>query len=147
MVMTLKTTLTIAGAALALAAPAAATAKPSADTVPSASKQCRTERSGMGAELFTTTYGTGKSGANAFGRCVSHRRAETRDAKQAAHTNAAKQCKAAKSEDAAAFAQAYGSGHNAYGKCVSQTARQKAAATVAKQVRHEVEEAKADDES
>jgi hypothetical protein len=143
--MNLRLSLSIAGATVALAAPAVATATPSTTTVPSAAKQCKTERTEMGRETFAATYGTNAGRSNAFGMCVSHRRAETREAKRAAHTNAAKQCQAAKTADADAFATAWGKGRNAFGTCVSQTARQKAAATVAKQVRAEVKEAKAKD--
>ncbi len=37
--------------------------------------------------------------------------------------NAAKQCKTARQDDPDAFAAAWGSGKNAYGKCVSATAK------------------------
>ena len=37
--------------------------------------------------------------------------------------NAAKECKAARKDDPVAFAEAWGEGKNAYGKCVSATAR------------------------
>ena len=37
--------------------------------------------------------------------------------------NAAKECKAAKADDPVAFAEAWGEGKNAYGKCVSATAK------------------------
>ncbi len=71
---------------------------------------------------------------NAFGKCVS----ETAKAKQAAadqedeaqeddKTNAAKTCKAAKAADADQFGEDYGTKRNAFGKCVSKTARQLAA--------------------
>ena len=66
------TTLSLIGA-LALSTTAFADdSAPSPDpTTPSASKQCRTERSGMGLALFRMTYGTNKSKRNAFGKCVS----------------------------------------------------------------------------
>ena len=47
------------------------------------------------------------------------------DAKDKAKVNAAKSCRAEQEADAAAFATAYGTGKNAFGKCVSKTAREK----------------------
>ena len=62
------TTLTLLGA-LALSTTAFADA--SSPSVPSASQQCRTERSAMGIEVFRETYGTNHNKRNAFGKCVS----------------------------------------------------------------------------
>ncbi len=66
------TTLSLIGA-LALSTTAFADdSTPSPDpTTPSASKQCRSERSAMGLKLFRMTYGTNKTRRNAFGKCVS----------------------------------------------------------------------------
>ena len=68
--------------------------------------------------------------SNAYGKCVSFyaKQANSEAAKQekAAKTNAAKQCKAERAADPAAFSTKYGSGKNAknaYGKCVSQKAK------------------------
>jgi hypothetical protein len=71
---------------------------------------------------------------NAFGKCVS----EKAKAKQAAadqedeaqeddKTNAAKTCKAAKAADAEQFGEDWGTKRNAFGKCVSATAKKLAA--------------------
>jgi hypothetical protein len=136
------TVLTVAGAMAALAAPAAAK-KPDATAkvkVPSAQSQCRTEKDGMGASTFAMTYGTNASHKNAFGKCVSKRNAATREARKAAKgdagktaktvkaqvkadVNAAKTCKAARQEDETAFSEQWGGKRNAFGKCVSATAR------------------------
>jgi hypothetical protein len=66
------TTLSLIGAlALSTTAFADDSTPSPASTTPSASKQCRTERSVMGVELFRQTYGTNKTKHNAFGKCVS----------------------------------------------------------------------------
>ena len=65
------TTLTLMGV-LAVSVPALADDSSTAPaTTPSASQQCRTERTGMGTDLFRQTYGTNKNKRNAFGKCVS----------------------------------------------------------------------------
>ena len=138
------TMLTVAGAMAAIAAPAAAK-KPDTTPkvkVPSAQSQCRTEKDGMGTSAFRALYGTNGSHKNAFGKCVSKRNAATRAARKAAKgdttktaktvkaevkadVNAAKTCKAARQDDADAFAGQWGSKRNAFGKCVSATAHGK----------------------
>jgi hypothetical protein len=74
----------------------------------------------------------------AYGKCVSAKakakkaEADKQDkAKLKDRVNAAKKCKAAKQDDPNAFAQMYGTHRNAFGKCVSQTAKQRAAARTA----------------
>src|SRR5215217_2070768 len=138
-------TLTLTGV-LALSVPAFAQDTPeSGTTTPSAQKQCRTERTAMGKEAFALLYGTNKNRKNAFGKCVSKRAAATEDAQQEARTNASKECKAEKLADPAAFAAKYGTGKtgaNAHGKCVSQKAKAKTAATVEEQVDADVNAAK-----
>ena len=140
-------TLSLIGA-LALSTTAFAdgsTSSPSAST-PSASKQCRTERSAMGIELFRQTYGTNKNKRNAFGKCVSKRTNATTDVVKAAKQNAAKDCAAERTADPAAFTLKYGTGKhgaNAHGKCVSQKAKSEAAKTVKDQVKADVNAAKA----
>ena len=57
------TTLSLIGA-LALSTTAFADGSTPEPTTPSASKQCRTERSAMGLELFRMTYGTNKNKHN-----------------------------------------------------------------------------------
>jgi hypothetical protein len=140
------TILTLAGT-LALAVPAVAdTATDPATTVPSAQKQCRTERTEMGRDAFAQLYGTNKNRRNAFGKCVSKRAKATDKAEAGAKLNAAQACKAEKAADPAAFTAKYGTGKkgaNAYGKCVSQQARAKTADTVAAQVEADVKAAKA----
>lgn len=106
---------------------ASATAKAAKAARVSAQKACTAEQS-ADAAAFTAKYGTGKKGANALGNCVSGKakatEAATVKAQVKAETNAAKTCKAAKKADTAAFATAWGSGRNAFGKCVSATAKQ-----------------------
>jgi hypothetical protein len=125
-------------AALALlAAPAAAGAKPTKTDRTNAAKECKAERGTTAAtkEAFRLKYGTNKTKSNAYGKCVSrHAKSEERQ-REAALKNAAKTCKAERAADPAAFAEKYGSNKNkknAYGKCVSQTAKAlKAAADAA----------------
>jgi len=76
---------------------------------------------------------------NAFGKCVSEKAkakkaaADKEDkAEEGDRVNAAKSCKAAK-KDSAKFAADYGSKKNAFGKCVSTTAKQLAAERKAEQ--------------
>ena len=141
------TTLALIGA-LALSSTAFADdSSPSpAPTTPSASKQCRTERSAMGIELFRQTYGTNKTKRNAFGKCVSKRTHATSEAAEEAKQNASKECTAEETADPAAFTAKYGTGKhgaNAHGKCVSQKAKSKAAKTVDAQVKADINAAKA----
>ena len=98
----------------------------------SAQRQCRAEQSDPnfaathGGKTFAEFYGTGKNGKNAFGRCVSSKAKAARDAQQAAVINAAKACKAERRADPEAFRKKYGTnqnGRNAFGRCVSITAR------------------------
>ena len=100
----------------------------------------------MGLELFRMTYGTNKTKHNAFGKCVSKRRHATTEATKAAKRNASKDCTAEETADPAAFTAKYGSGKhgaNAYGKCVSQKAKSKAAKSVDDEVQADVSAAKA----
>jgi hypothetical protein len=145
----MKKTLTFlaTAAALALAVPAFADDAPATApaTTPSASKQCKTERSALGREVFGLLYGTNKNRRNAFGKCVSKRAAATEEAAQEARTNASQECKTEEQADAAAFKAKYGTGNgaNAHGKCVSQKAKAKTAETVAAEVEADVDAAKA----
>lgn len=88
-------------------------------------------------KTFAQVYGSGR---NAYGKCVAAVARQNAAARRAALVNAAKTCRAWKT-DAAAFAAAmqgtanegktfgdvYGSGRNAYGKCVSAQAKAKSA--------------------
>jgi hypothetical protein len=109
-------------ALLALAVPAAALA---ADEAPSATDlakaACKSEKAQMGANTFKATYAAG-SVSGATKTCVAKRDGGTATALK----NAAKACKAERAADPAAFTTKYGTnknGKNAYGKCVSATAR------------------------
>ncbi len=117
-----------------------------APTTPSASKQCRTERSAMGLELFRMTYGTNKTKRNAFGKCVAKRSHATTEAAKEAKQNASKDCTAEETADPAAFTAKYGTGKhgaNAHGKCVSQKAKSETAKSVDDGVKADVNAAKA----
>jgi hypothetical protein len=141
------TTLSLIGAlALSTTAVADDSTPSPAPTTPSASKQCRTERSAMGIEIFRQTYSTNKSKRNAFGTCVSKRTHATTEAAKEAKQNASKECTAEETADPAAFTQKYGTGKhgaNAHGKCVSQKVKSKAAKAVDDQVEADVNAAKA----
>jgi hypothetical protein len=98
-----------------------------------AKQTCKELRASSGKANFRAMYGS-----NGYGRCVNKETrenvAEAQQAEETAHKNAAKQCKAerddenfAASHDGKTFAEFYGtnrSGKNAYGKCVSQNARE-----------------------
>ena len=99
----------------------------------------------MGAKTFAATYGTNKNGRNAFGKCVSHRTRQNQSDQANAQSNASKQCRAERQADPAAFKAKYGTnknGHNAFGKCVSATARQDADSQEAQQTQAESNAAK-----
>ena len=119
---------------VALALPAAALAHGHGSASHGKAKEtaaaaCRSERSGMGRDTFRATYGTNHSKRNAFGKCVAKMRHEPsgdRKAKAEADVNAAGQCRKERTADPAAFRDKYGTNHNkrnAFGKCVSKTAK------------------------
>jgi hypothetical protein len=105
-----------------------------------AAKECKAERDDAafadahGGKTFDQFYGSNKNGKNAYGKCVSTKAKAKKDEADAEdeqqqddRVNAAKTCKTAKHDDADAFSQPYGSRKNAFGKCVSKTAKQLAA--------------------
>jgi hypothetical protein len=64
----------------------------------------------------------------AFGECVSTEAKKNKaeaDAEDKEKVNAAKECRAEQKADADAFGTTYGTGKNAFGKCVSKKAREK----------------------
>jgi hypothetical protein len=108
-------------ALLALAVPAAAFADDTPSPTDVALAACTSEKAQMGTRTFKATYAASTAFA-ATTACVAKRDggAET------ALKNAAKACKAERAADPAAFTTKYGTnknGKNAYGKCVSATAR------------------------
>jgi hypothetical protein len=91
-----------------------------------ASKECAAERSADPA-AFKAKYGTNHNGANAFGKCVSSKakaeaRQETSDEVDD-DISAAKSCKSERAANPSAFVKKYGTRRNAFGKCVSHTAK------------------------
>ena len=97
-----------------------------ADAAKNAAQECRAEQEADPA-AFATTYGTGKNGKNAFGKCVSQKaKAELAD-EVTEFKNAAKECRAEQEADPAAFTETYGTNgnkKNAFGKCVSSKAQE-----------------------
>jgi hypothetical protein len=108
----------------------AAQAKAAQAAIGNAVQSCKAQRTSDPAG-FASKYGTnGKDGSkgsdrNALGRCVSAAVKEATTKTTNALTSAAKTCKAAMKADAAAFAAKYGKTHDAFGKCVAQTANTK----------------------
>ena len=91
----------------------------------SAAKECKAEEE-AGAAAFAAKYGTNKNGKNAYGKCVSSKSKEADEKRTDATVSAAKQCKAERKADPAAFKAKYGtnkSKSNAFGKCVSTKAK------------------------
>jgi ribosomal protein S17E len=89
-------------------------------------KQCKAERAADPA-AFAAKYGSNKNDKNALGKCVSQAQSELSADQRSAIENAAKQCKAERKADRAAFAAKYGTNknkRNAFGKCVSKTVRE-----------------------
>jgi hypothetical protein len=101
----------------------------------SASRDCREERQQNGAQQFRLDHGTNKNKSNAFGKCVSKKAKQKKaaldrsDRKQNAEfRNAAKACDAERAQSPAAFEANWGgpegtNRNDAFGKCVSATAR------------------------
>jgi len=99
-----------------------------------AAAECRDERA-EDADAFREAYGNNKNKMNAFGKCVRSKvNAEIRE-DVGEFKNAAKECRAERSEDADAFRETYGTnapkgpkakgaGRNAFGKCVSGKVRE-----------------------
>ncbi len=139
------TMISLTGALAFTAAAPALAEDPAPTTTPSASQQCKTQRTQMGKATFALTYGTNANRRNAFGKCVSKRSAKTEAAGEAAKTNASKQCKAEEAANPAAFRTKYGTGKkgaNAHGKCVSSKAKAEEAKEVKTEVSDEVNAAK-----
>jgi hypothetical protein len=97
--------------------------------VQNAAKTCTAEQSDAGfaathgGKTFDQTYGTngakGKGAdANAYGKCVSQHAQQSAQQDVQATVNAAKSCKALLKTDATTYHSKYGSGRNAFGKCV-----------------------------
>jgi hypothetical protein len=121
--MSKKLTTLAAVAALAVPAAAFAADEPSDQNKQNAQQYCRDLRAASGKDNFRSMFGGGK---NAFGKCVSQNAKKDQKQEKRAHTNAAKECKAERDQDAEAFAAKYGTGKNhknAFGRCVSQHAK------------------------
>lgn len=94
-----------------------------------AAKTCKTERGTTEASIaaFELKYGTNQNKKNAFGKCVSSIANDTVEAHQDATMNAAKKCKAERTQIGVdAFKTKYGTNTNkanAFGKCVSALAK------------------------
>jgi hypothetical protein len=103
-----------------------AKAKPvAAEESENAAQTCRAERDANPA-AFAQKYGTNKNKKNAFGKCVSTTAKAAMEESAEERANAAKTCKAERAANPAAFAQKYGTNKNkknAFGKCVSTTAK------------------------
>lgn len=113
----------VAGLALALVLPTVAGARPNPDNADrrAAKAECRDLRGGSEAtrEAFLTRFRN-------FGACVRRKSVEEAREERNARINAAKECKAEREADPVAFAE-YGTnpnGRNAFGKCVSEKARE-----------------------
>lgn len=104
-----------------------------------AAKLCKAERAMPESEFraahdgktFAQFYGTNANGRNAYGKCVStHAKLLKREAdeKDEASRNAAQSCREEQRADEEAFRRRYGTNRNrrnAFGKCVSQRARER----------------------
>jgi hypothetical protein len=81
-------------------------------------------------KTFVQFYGTGKSGKNAFSKCVSIVATANSKTEQQGRLNPARTCRSARAQlTAPLFNNTYGKNgndHNAFGKCVSATARSQA---------------------
>jgi hypothetical protein len=145
---------TVCIAATALAAPAAATAKhhpkPTKAEKQDAKQFCQQLRKSAGKKNFREMFGTGKHHVNAMRNCKRSQAKELArdDAKAAeqAQKNAAKECKAERQADPQGFQDQYGTGKNkknAFGKCVSQHAKQNRQEAAAKEDQEQQDEVNA----
>jgi len=111
-------------------------AKSAQDQNANAAQSCKAQQADTnfaaahGGKTFDQVYGSNNSkgkGAdnNAFGKCVSQAVSQSASAQAKADANAAKTCKASRSNDSAAFAGKWGKTKNAFGKCVAATAKSK----------------------
>jgi hypothetical protein len=104
-------------------------ARASQQNTAAASASCKTQQADAnfaaahGGKTFNQFYGSGKSGKNALGNCVSTTAQAQTTAQSQATIAAAKACRAELKADAAKFASAYGTKANAFGKCVSAKAK------------------------
>src|SRR4051794_10846842 len=126
---------TLAAAVAALSVPVAAIADtPTSTDNSNAAKECKSLLKAEGTSNFTHAWGA-KGKGRAYGKCVSSKAKEEAQERQAAQSNAAKDCKAEKaqtddqfkaSHDGKTFAEFYGAknANSAYGKCVSTKAKQ-----------------------
>jgi hypothetical protein len=118
----------VAGLALILVVPAVSVAKPTPDRADkrAAKSECNMFRghSGITREAFLTKY-------DSFKACVKARARDEAKEEQSAHTNAAQDCREERGttqESRDAFNAKYGKNgnmRNAFGKCVSETAKAK----------------------
>jgi hypothetical protein len=100
-------------------------AREQAPTLSNAAKACESERADLtfaaahGGKTFAQYYGSNADLSDAYGQCVSQKAKAAAQAHQQAVANAAKACYAERASNRAAFDQKYGTGRNAFGKCVS----------------------------
>lgn len=118
-----------------LAVPATAAAQETTSTdKQNAAKECKALLKAQGATNFKKAWGA-KGKGRAYGKCVSSKTREEAAERKAAHSNAAKDCKAEQAQtdeqfkgghDGKTFAEFYGAKNasSAYGKCVSTKAKQ-----------------------
>jgi hypothetical protein len=123
-----KRVLIAVGVIVALLVPLTAAAKVTKTDKHNAKVECKALRKAAGKTNFAALMYSSKR--KAFGLCVKRKSREESRERQAAHTNAAKECREEQgTTDASreAFRQKYGTNHNkanAFGKCVSQHARE-----------------------
>jgi len=90
-----------------------------------AAQACKAERD-ADAAAFAEKYGTNANKKNAYGKCVSSKAEEATEETTEARVDAAETCKTERDADSAAFTEKYGTNKNkknAFGKCVSATAK------------------------
>jgi opacity protein-like surface antigen len=117
----------------AVALPGAAFADGPASDSTSPARSCKEQRTAIGAAAFRDLYGTNRNKSNAFGKCVSRQTRSQDAALQEARQNAPAACREERDRDPAAFAAKYGTNRgktNAFGKCVSQTAKAESQETI-----------------
>lgn len=115
------------GACVSAFAPVEQSVTTSANTTCKAQQSDPNFASTHGGKTFAQFYGTGKSGKNAFGNCVSAVAKTNSQTEQQGRTNPARTCRTERTQlGSALFAKTWGKNandKNAFGKCVSATAK------------------------
>jgi hypothetical protein len=113
----------VAALALALIPGSAMASDTSPDDAAKAAKAaCKAEKHEVGTKVFKKTYAA-RSTSKAMKACIAKTESAGESESEKGNAKPAKTCKTMRTEDKAAFEAEYGTKKNAFGKCVSATAK------------------------